>query len=329
MPGIDQILSVVVKQGANELRLATDQEPCVLNNGARVRFTMAATSNAVLRQLLGGILSVERELELSEKRRITFDYQLQSVGQFKVSVARRGADELDIVFAHTAVGARSNSELSPAQPSVANRQVPAPSAPGPVRTDGRVPCTVSPGAMSSATVQSTRLLEELIERARQARASDVHLSDGEAPYLRVDGRLLSLEDFPRIVVTDAFEMDEAVLDAVGRGVAHECALQLATRERIRLSIYRAEAGLAAAVRILPQSAPKLDSLEFPVPLQFVAEEPHGLVLFCGATGQENRPALRRCAASRSSVVLCSSSRWRIRSSSHYVGRPNRSCDSGK
>jgi twitching motility protein PilT len=74
MSGIDQILSIIVQQGANELRLGTDQEPQVFAAGARRRFTMSSTPDGVLRQLLGDILTAERESELSGKGRIEFDY---------------------------------------------------------------------------------------------------------------------------------------------------------------------------------------------------------------------------------------------------------------
>ena len=49
MAGVDQILRAIVQQGADELRLLTDQAPLVLAGGSPRRFTMSPTPETVLR----------------------------------------------------------------------------------------------------------------------------------------------------------------------------------------------------------------------------------------------------------------------------------------
>lgn len=296
MPGIDQILSVVVKQGANELRLGTDREPSVYAKGARVRFTMAPTSNAVLRQLLGEILSLERDRDLAEKRSLAFEYQLAKVGEFAVTMSLRDGGELEVKFVH---GSR---QIKPSS-VVANSSMAAKAIHPPMRS-AAVPMAERPQAASD--LDGTPMLLELVEVARHHRASDLHLADGQLPYIRVDGQLRALTQYVGVAVSEVFQLDEPRLGVIESGSALERVIELPSQIRLRVSIYRADAGLAAAVRILPGLAPELDELGLPVPLHCLAEEPHGLVLICGATGSGKSTtlaALCRYALERRSVLL--------------------------
>ncbi|MFO0674562.1 MAG: hypothetical protein U0235_33940 [Polyangiaceae bacterium] len=53
MARVDSILSIVLSQGANELRVGTDREPKMLAHGSPKRFNMPATDEVTLRELLG------------------------------------------------------------------------------------------------------------------------------------------------------------------------------------------------------------------------------------------------------------------------------------
>src|SRR5580693_4912741 len=102
MARIDSILALLDRQGANELRLGTEREPQMFAEGAQKRLFMPKTPTETLRELLGDLLSRERETALAEQGHAHFVYDSESLGPFRVSMTRRGAPggalELDVVF---------------------------------------------------------------------------------------------------------------------------------------------------------------------------------------------------------------------------------------
>ncbi|HZS35985.1 MAG TPA: PilT/PilU family type 4a pilus ATPase [Polyangia bacterium] len=160
---------------------------------------------------------------------------------------------------------------------------------------------ISSGAVSSsaggASETPSAELHALLARAITLRASDVHLLDGEPPSLRVDGRLRALADLEpadvaRLLAPSLGAAERAALDA-GRSL--DLALSADGLGRFRLNVYRAQGRLAAALRVLPRSAPALSELHLPVALDDLVDVPHGLVLVCGATGSGKSATLAALA----------------------------------
>jgi len=307
MAGVDQILHAIVQQGADEVRFVSEQAPLVFARGSPRRFTMSPTPEAVLRQLLSQVLTAERVAELERTGRVTFEYQAGAVGRFGV-VLGRGPSGLEATFvAGGSVPARANDAPTPgAAPAAAFPAAPSPvPAPGPAFERHAASESGAEGARAERTpLGVTAELVTLVERAVAARASDVHLADGEPPYLRVDGQLqraAAAAGLDPYLVLEA----RARAETLG-GRALDLALELPNHERLRVSVYRTQTGLAAALRILPRSAPELDELNLPLALDDLASIPHGLVLFAGATGSgksTTMAALCRRALERRSVLL--------------------------
>lgn len=136
---------------------------------------------------------------------------------------------------------------------------------------------------------------ELLRRARAHGASDLHLSCGQAPLLRIDGLLqpfptalpvATADDLSRWLRPWVSETDWQRLQA-----GHEIdatwtpdGADDATLGRFRLNLFRHRGGLAAAVRLIPLQIPDLQVLHAPPVLARLCERPHGLVLVGGATG---------------------------------------------
>lgn len=304
MPGIDQVLSIIVQQGANELRLGSDEEPAAFALGARRRFTMAATTDAVLRQLLGDIFSSDRESRLAEHGRIAFDYEARDIGLFQVFLSKRPNGGLDVKFILAASSTHKVTQEVPLDSGQAHatqfpqlRRHATPSMVAPIEP---VP-TATP-----VDGQQLPRLAALVERAIALRASDLHLADDEVPVFRVDGQLRRESPDALDSVAKLFALDAEGLRQLAAGRALEFTTDITSLQRLRVSICRTHSGLAAAVRLLPRTAPSLKELHLPASLQGLSELPHGLVLICGATGSGKSTtlaALLRHAIEQRSIVV--------------------------
>jgi twitching motility protein PilT len=139
-------------------------------------------------------------------------------------------------------------------------------------------------------------LAALLSRAVALRASDLHLLDGEPPAVRVDGAVRALAEEPPAEVSALVGslLDDGARASLGAGHAADLAFELPSG-RFRLHVYRASAGLAAALRILPRSAPAIADLRLPVAIDDLVDLPHGLVLVCGPTGSGKSATLAALA----------------------------------
>jgi twitching motility protein PilT len=321
MAGVDQILRAIVQQSADEVRFAADQVPVVLGRGLPRHFTLSPTPETVLRQLLGPLLTPARLDELERAGRSAFDHQAPGVGHFEV-VLSRGENGLEARFViagqarasgnandtnvataramDAAVVTKTSRAVAPAENVEPKRNADAKNDPSPPP-----PEQATLGQTAREKVTLTARLLELVELAVRKRASDLHLADTEPPYLRADGVLERIDSAPA-GVGRYLELAEATRAELERGHAVDLALELAERQRLRLSVYSTRTGLAAAIRLLPRTAPTLETLDLPLSLADLAELPHGLVLFAGATGSgksTSMAALCRRALERRSVVL--------------------------
>ena len=148
-------------------------------------------------------------------------------------------------------------------------------------------------------------LASLVARGAAMRASDLHFADGQLPSARVDGALRHLEGDAPVDVATLLGLGDEDARAV-RSRSFDLAYDIAGVGRIRVHVYLTSDGLAAAVRLLPPSAPSFASLDMPVAFDDVVNLPHGLVLVCGATGSGKSTtlaALAQEALRRRSILL--------------------------
>jgi twitching motility protein PilT len=158
----------------------------------------------------------------------------------------------------------------------------APVAPAPVAP---LPFAAVPVAVTPVGPALDASLRDLLAEAVAHKASDLHLCSGETPTLRIDGRLHPLRNLPAAAV-DRILAELAPPDALARLASGSIdrAFELEGVARVRLNLYSTQGRLAAALRLLPPTAPTLASLNIPAPLHELVDAPHGLVLVCGPTG---------------------------------------------
>ena len=290
MARVDSILSIVLSQGANELRVGTDREPKMLAHGSPKRFNMPATDEVTLRELLGELLSPDREEALSERGRVDVGYVTESGIPFQVCLTARPSGGFDAQFVRS-----SAPRLSA---PVAVREV----APAGERAPRSEPARdVAPTSWRPALEASP-----LVRRALDSGATDLHVADAQTPVIRVDGRLVPLDDEGLIDVAELLALGGEARASIAEGHSMEASVDIDAGRRARLHVYRASSGLAAAIRFFARTPSSLTSLNIPVDLEDLVDIPHGLVIVCGATGagkSTTLAALAQEALRKRSIVL--------------------------
>ncbi len=134
----------------------------------------------------------------------------------------------------------------------------------------------------------TLTIDQLLHEATEKGASDLHLSAGERPRIRVDGDL---------VLTDHAALDgAAVMQLVGAILTPERRKQFESENeldfsweldgigRYRVNVFLQSRGPGAVFRTIPTKIPSLESLKLPPALAKLCTKERGLVLVTGPTG---------------------------------------------
>lgn len=126
----------------------------------------------------------------------------------------------------------------------------------------------------------------LIQESRRLGASDLHMTVGGAPMVRLDGYLHQLVPTP-VTAAQLAEFVALLPDYTRQLLERRGEVDCAWRwgnERYRLNIYRQRDQYAMAVRLLNNVVPECEALGMPPALQAVTELSQGLVLIVGPTG---------------------------------------------
>src|SRR3972149_55913 len=129
------------------------------------------------------------------------------------------------------------------------------------------------------------LLTILIDRG----GSDLHLTTGTYPQIRLHGRLVPLTEFEVLAPQDTQRRgDSAHNEGKKQKFEEENELDLSFGiqglARFRCNVFRQRGAVAAAVRVLPFKIRSFDDLGLPPVVAQLAERPKGLVLVTGPTG---------------------------------------------
>ena len=125
-----------------------------------------------------------------------------------------------------------------------------------------------------------------IQESRRSGASDLHMTVGGAPMVRLDGYLQQLVPTP-VTAAQLAEFVALLPDYTRQLLERRGEVDCAWRwgnERYRLNIYRQREQYAMAVRLLNNVVPECEALGMPPALQAVTELSQGLVLIVGPTG---------------------------------------------
>jgi twitching motility protein PilT len=128
------------------------------------------------------------------------------------------------------------------------------------------------------------LLRETVDKG----ASDLHLSTGEPPMLRIHGDLLRTEH-PALTPESVTGLVNSIMNEHQRShfnKEHEVdfACEVPGKGRFRVNVFLHSRGPSAVLRTIPTEIPSLDSLNLPPVLKELCTRERGLVLVTGPTG---------------------------------------------
>ncbi|MFN8133131.1 MAG: type IV pilus twitching motility protein PilT [Solirubrobacteraceae bacterium] len=136
------------------------------------------------------------------------------------------------------------------------------------------------------------LLLEVLER----RASDLHLTAGAPPTVRVRGHLQPLDGYPAMTPTDTREIVYSILSSDQRQRLEtdwqiDFAYTVPGRARFRVNAYFQRAAIGAAFRLIPFEITPIDRLGLPPVVHEFCRKPRGFVLVTGPTGSGKSTSL--------------------------------------
>jgi twitching motility protein PilT len=133
-------------------------------------------------------------------------------------------------------------------------------------------------------------VDQLIEMLWRAGGTDLHISGGMIPKMRIEGQLLDLPGVPRLLPDQIDTLLAPVLPAdqldfcrSGQGDL-DFSFGWRRTARIRGNLFRQRNSLAVALRLMPQEVPTFDQLRLPESVRRFAQASQGLVLVSGPTG---------------------------------------------
>jgi len=130
--------------------------------------------------------------------------------------------------------------------------------------------------------------EHLLRAAFELRASDLHLTVGIPPIMRINGQLRQYGQ-ETVKPEDTEAMAKAVIsDRLWPQFLEKGEIDFSHGipgvSRFRINVFRQRSCISLAVRVIPTKIPTIDELGLPEVLKKIVEKPQGLVLVTGPTG---------------------------------------------
>ncbi|MBP1750471.1 MAG: pilT [Deltaproteobacteria bacterium] len=131
-------------------------------------------------------------------------------------------------------------------------------------------------------------ISELLRFAHESGGSDLHISAGEPPVIRIHGEMTKV-DLPPFDKEDVHNMIYDILSDFQRKVFEEhleldFSFGLGEIARFRVNVFKQHRGESAVFRTIPSKIPSFEELSLPRVFKDIAKLEKGLVLVTGPTG---------------------------------------------
>ena len=138
-------------------------------------------------------------------------------------------------------------------------------------------------------------LDDLLRLVLEEGSSDLHITAGAPPSLRLDGQMVKL-DMPALTASDTEELvrgfakDEHIKRLFEQGGA-DFALAFREDARFRISLFLQRGSIGMVARLIPRRILELDEIGLPSAMKELIHLPRGLILVTGPTGSGKSTSL--------------------------------------
>lgn len=131
-------------------------------------------------------------------------------------------------------------------------------------------------------------IEEVLTIAKQAGASDVHITVGIPPKMRVNGALYDM-DFPKMLPPDTEEIINQIMSEKQKAIymdrgEYDMSFSIRDVGRYRVNAYHQRGSAAIAFRLVGTQIPTPEELGIPESVVDLSQRKRGMVLVTGPTG---------------------------------------------
>ena len=256
---IEALLKATLKAGGSELRLIPGRRIVIVTAGGEREVQGAAQTEASIDQLVGSILPADARMALqSDRAEWTLD--LPEVGRFRARAERRN-------------GSTHASFLAESAPAAAS---PSPAAPAP---------RSAPASASRPAAE----IEELLVKLCELRGSDLHISVGPPPMMRIDGGIAAVPERAPLTSADTERMLRPLaparnIEEFDRRHDTDFAHEIPGLARFRCNFFMDRRGMGAVFRVIPSRILTAEEMGLSKEILQLCHLAKGLVLVTGPTG---------------------------------------------
>jgi twitching motility protein PilT len=132
-------------------------------------------------------------------------------------------------------------------------------------------------------------IEEVLRKAKDAGASDVHITVGVPPKMRVNGNLITMDEYQRMMPADTLDVVMNITTDTQRNKFEEkgeydMSFSIPNLGRYRVNIFKQRGSAAMAFRLVGTTVPSPEKLGVPSSVVDLYNRKRGLVLVTGPTG---------------------------------------------
>ena len=151
------------------------------------------------------------------------------------------------------------------------------------------PTLLAPSTSTAPALKIPQNLDELLGLCLDVKGSDLHLTAGAPPTVRIDGVLHPIPGYGNLHGDMIERIVFAVLNdrkiaAFNNELELDTSYAIPGKSRFRMNVFRQRGAIGAVLRTIPFDIPTFASLHMPAIIESFAHLPRGLVLVTGPTG---------------------------------------------